>query len=89
MAKAMKKQDDTDLPIGRIAKVIVNTLIGKHGLRRAMDIGVRIHEQMLAEVKSQIRRHPEEWDEETRRGVLGTTELGAPAPPEVPAVPTV
>jgi len=65
-----KKTDDKDLPIGRLAKTVVNSLIGVHGLRRAVEIGTRIHEQLLAEMDSQLRRHPEEWDEKNRVGVL-------------------
>ncbi|MCP4541724.1 MAG: hypothetical protein GY832_31720 [Chloroflexi bacterium] len=83
---AKKKIDDKDIPIGRIAKPIANSLIGIHGLRRAYDIGMRIQEMLFSEVQSQIRRHPDEWDAEFKRQILGQPE---PDVPDIPAVPVV
>ena len=90
MAGAAKKKDDKDIPIGRLAQSIVHPLIGVHGLRRALDIGARVHEQLIAEVKSQVKRHPDEWDNRTK-SLVGMGELvqDVPAPPPPPAPPVI
>jgi len=88
--KPAKKIGDTELPIGRIAKTVVNTLIGVHGLRRAYDIGTRIQEQVTAEVASQMRRHPKEWSTKFKKQILGEDAVqDVPAPPDIPAPPIV
>jgi len=90
-----KKIDDTELPIGRAARTVVVTLIGVHGLRRAAQIAAWIQEQMIAEVTSQARRHPDEWSEEDVRELTGYgqsrggPESGVPPVPEIPAVPVI
>lgn len=89
-AKTPKKRDDKDLPISNIAKPIVNSLIGVHGLRRAYDIAQRIAEMATAEVQSQMRRHPDEWTAKFKRQVLGAGAVqDVPTPPDIPAPPIV
>ncbi|NOQ21616.1 MAG: hypothetical protein GQ565_03055 [Candidatus Aegiribacteria sp.] len=82
--------------IGRLATTIVTTLIGMHGLAKAYEIGNRINEQILSQVKRQIAKHPDEWSDRIKREIpgdacdhLATSFYTAATYDDVPPAPTI
>lgn len=65
----MSKRKVENKSPGQIATLAVTQWIGCHGLHGAYDIACRAREQVVAHVKRQIEKHPEEWDDRIKREV--------------------
>jgi len=78
-----------NLSISTTATRITNTLIATHGLANAYEVAKRIHEQAIAQVKSQVTRHPDEWPDKIKAEVGLQTEQPAQTNKKIPPVPSI